>query len=192
MVADAIVFWLLLVVVGLAGSPRSPSSCSDGFPAEASSSLGRLGLLLAGFPVWLLASLHLVRYTRWSTAVALVAVGAAGLLLWRRSLGRPFTAAADRSLWIAGEVLFTAAFAGWTVLRSFAPDVWQTEKPMDMALVNVVNRSEWFPPHDPWLAGAHVNYYYFGHYLVGFLVRATGRRPRGRIQSRRRALLRPC
>jgi YYY domain-containing protein len=45
---------------------------------------------------------------------------------------------------------------------------------MDMAIVNAINRSPFFPPHDPWLAGTHVNYYYFGHYLVGFLVRVTG------------------
>src|SRR4029079_18945859 len=31
-----------------------------------------------------------------------------------------------------------------------------------------------FPPHDPWLAGTHVNYYYFGHYLVAFVTRVTG------------------
>jgi YYY domain-containing protein len=43
-----------------------------------------------------------------------------------------------------------------------------------MALVNVVNKSDYFPPHDPWQSGTDVNYYYFGHYLVAFLVRLTG------------------
>ncbi len=45
---------------------------------------------------------------------------------------------------------------------------------MDMAIVNAVNRAESFPPPDPWQSGTEVNYYYFGHYLVAFLVRLTG------------------
>jgi YYY domain-containing protein len=170
-VVDALVFWLLLSAVGLAGLPFAELLLGR-LPGRGLGFARPLALLLAGFPVWLLASLHLVPYTRWSAAAAFILLAAAALLLWRRGLGRPL--AADRSSWLAGEAVFTAAFAGWTLLRTFAPDVWQTEKPMDMALVNVVNRSEWFPPHDPWLAGAHVNYYYFGHFLVGLLVRVTG------------------
>ena len=70
--------------------------------------------------------------------------------------------------------MFTGLFAGWALMRSYAPDVWQTEKPMDMAFVNATNASEWFPPHDPWQSGEDLNYYYFGHYLVAFVLRVTG------------------
>jgi YYY domain-containing protein len=80
-------------------------------------------------------------------------------------------------VWAGGEVVFTVAFAGCALLRSFSPDVWQTEKPMDMALVNAAGRADWFPPADPWYSGADVNYYYWGHYLVSFLNRATGVEP---------------
>jgi YYY domain-containing protein len=77
-------------------------------------------------------------------------------------------------IWLAAELVFTITFASSALLRSFAPAVWQTEKPMDMALVNAINRSTNFPPHDPWQSGAHVNYYYYGHYLVAFLIRVSG------------------
>jgi uncharacterized membrane protein len=43
-----------------------------------------------------------------------------------------------------------------------------------MAFVNAVNRSESFPPHDPWMSGESLNYYYFGHYVVALLIRGTG------------------
>ena len=77
-------------------------------------------------------------------------------------------------LWLAGEAVFAAALGACALVRGLAPDVWQTEKPMDMAIVNAINRSETFPPHDPWLSGHDLNYYYFGHYVIGLLVRLTG------------------
>ena len=39
--------------------------------------------------------------------------------------------------------------------RLLSPDVWGTEKPMDMALLNAANASRLFPPHDPWMAGEY-------------------------------------
>ena len=95
------------------------------------------------------------------------------VILRRYGLGRLGPVAGGRSIWLVGEVVFTVAFFGWSLLRSFSPDVWNTEKPMDMAFVNA-DRAESFPPHDPWQSGTDVNYYYFGHYLVAFLVRLTG------------------
>jgi uncharacterized membrane protein len=52
--------------------------------------------------------------------------------------------------------------------------VWNTEKPMDMAFINAINRSRWFPPHDPWLSGYTINYYYLGHLMMAWLIRIAG------------------
>src|SRR5205814_2147846 len=116
-------------------------------------------------------------YGRASALVCLGAVAGGAAGVWARRRRPIATARNDLSIWLAGEAVFAVSFAGWAVLRSFAPAVWQTEKPMDMALVDAVNRSGSFPPHDPWLAGAHVNYYYFGHYLAAFLIRVSGVAP---------------
>jgi YYY domain-containing protein len=80
-------------------------------------------------------------------------------------------------LWIASEILFTVAYFGWALMRSFSPEILGTEKPMDMAMVNAAGRSPGLPPHDPWLSGTSLNYYYFGHHLVASMIRATGVRP---------------
>ena len=171
---DAVLFWLLVVALGIAALPLAEVLFAR-LPSRGLVFARPLGLLLAAFPIWLLASLHVVPYgraTAAASALLLVAVGA--VLFWRRGLGRVGRRVPGTSLWVAAELVFTVAFFGWTLLRSFEPTVWQTEKPMDMALVNVVNKSEHFPPHDPWHAGSDVNYYYLGHYLVAFLVRLTG------------------
>lgn len=179
---DAVRFWLLAELVGLLALPVAAAFFRR-LPGGGLTLARPLGLLLATYPVWLLASVHLLPYSlgsAWCGVLALAIVAAAVTVYARRNgrrllpaLARP----ADRRLWLAGEILFLVAFAGWTVLRSYAPDVWGTEKPMDMAFINAINRSAWMPPHDPWLAGATINYYYFGHFIVAWLIRLSGVAP---------------
>ena len=170
---DAILFWLLVVGIGLAALPLAEVLFTR-LPSRGLVFALPLGLLAAAFPIWLLASLHVVPYGRTTAAGSVLLLVAAGGWLRYRGIGVVGRAVPGTSLWLAGQAVFTVAFFGWALLRSFEPAVWQTEKPMDMALVNVVNKSDYFPPHDPWQSGTDVNYYYLGHYLVAFLVRVTG------------------
>ena len=59
------------------------------------------------------------------------------------------------------------------LLVAYSPDVWNTEKPMDMAFLNAANRAETFPPQDPWMAGADLNYYYLGQLAMAIVVKLT-------------------
>jgi len=175
-VIDAALFWLLALAIGIAGLPFAAFLFAR-LPGRGLAMARPLGLLLAAYPLWLLASTGLIDYARWSALAALGLLAAAAVFAWRR---RPPFARDDAPtlrLWLVGEAVFTLAFFGWLLLHSFAPDVWQTEKPMDMAIVNAINRSDAFPPHDPWLAGTSLNYYYLGHFLVALLVRAAGVAP---------------
>jgi YYY domain-containing protein len=171
-VPDALLLWGFLVLVGVLALPATGFLFAR-LPGRGLALSRPLGLLLLAYPVWLLASVDAVPYTRWTPllGLGLLALLAGGL--WTAA-GRPLPRGTSLWLWLAGEAVFTAAFFSWALLRSFAPDVWATEKPMDMAFVNAVNRSESFPPHDPWLSGESLNYYYFGHYIVALLIRTTG------------------
>ena len=62
--------------------------------------------------------------------------------------------------------MFAVAFAVMALLIAFAPDVWNTEKPMDAMLMTAIQASDSFPPQDAWMAGETVNYYYLGHLLL--------------------------
>lgn len=169
---DALLFWLLVFGIGVAALPLAELVFGR-LPWGGLVFARPLGLAAAAFPVWLLASVEAVPYRRAGVLAALGVLALVGTLLRRRGLGRLGTSR-RRSVWAGGEIVFTVAFAGCALLRAFSPDVWQTEKPMDMALVNAAGRADWFPPADPWQSGADVNYYYWGHYLVSFVVRATG------------------
>ena len=170
---EAVVFWFVVAGVGVVALPFAETLFGR-LPGRGLVFARPLGLLVVAFPVWLLASLGLVAFGRASVVAAVLAIVAIAAVLRLRGLGRVGPRSPARSIWLAGEVVFTVAFFGWSLLRSFSPDVWNTEKPMDMAFVNAIGRSESFPPHDPWQSGADVNYYYYGHYLVAFLVRLTG------------------
>jgi YYY domain-containing protein len=130
-----------------------------------------LGLLLWGFVFWLAVSFGLVRNDIGGLFATLL-VFAAFSLWWG---GRP---AFDwlknyRGYALTVEILFLLAFAGLAFVRAYAPEALGTEKPMELAFINAVLRSETFPPNDPWLAGYAISYYYFGYVLTGMLAKLT-------------------
>ena len=90
---------------------------------------------------------------------------------WRRRPEVPRRAL----LWSEGLAL--VAFALMALLVAYSPDVWQTEKPMDMAFINAAADARHFPPDDPWMAGEDLNYYYLGHLMAAGLVRLSGVAP---------------
>ena len=73
--------------------------------------------------------------------------------------------------------MFAVCYALGALLASFAPDVWNTEKPMDMAFITAINASTQFPPHDPWMSGESLNYYYLGHMVLAWPIELLGLRP---------------
>ncbi|CAA9573128.1 MAG: hypothetical protein AVDCRST_MAG87-2621, partial [uncultured Thermomicrobiales bacterium] len=79
---------------------------------------------------------------------------------------------------IAAEVIFWAVFLLFLGYRLINPDsyhpVWGGEKPMEFAHINAILRSAHFPPVDPWYADGYLNYYYYGAYLVAFMIKLTG------------------
>jgi YYY domain-containing protein len=167
-VTEALRFLALVEVVGLAATPLAALLFAR-LPGGGLAFAKPLGLLAAGWLVWLGASLQVVPYGVPSAIGAIVVLAAAGLAIWRRR-GIP----GDRRLFLWSEAVFVVAFAVAALVTAYAPDVWNTEKPMDMAFVNAVNASEFLPPHDPWMAGLDLNYYYFGHFLMAMVIRLTG------------------
>ncbi len=141
-----------------------------------------LGLLLIGLAVWLLSSLELMAFTRAAViagAVALSLVNLA-LLVMKWEEVRAFFEERWKTILVA-ELVFLAAFAVFVLVRMANPDLWHPyrggEKPMDMAYLNAVLKSSYMPPYDPWFGGGYINYYYWGQFIVGMLIHATGIAP---------------
>ena len=134
-----------------------------------------LGLLLVGLGTWGIGLSHVIVNSRLSVALALAIVA---LLSWRAARGRTAEMRAflqaHLSLVLSTELLFIAAFVGVAALRAAVSDIAHTEQPMDLMFLNAVVTSPYYPPNDPWLAGAAVSYYYMGYLFMGTLALFTG------------------
>jgi len=136
-----------------------------------------LGLLLAGWAFWLLTTFGWTHNTAGGILVAVVLLAVAGLLLTHyasriTNYELRITNYELRTVLIT-EVVFLLTFAGWCVVRAYMPRIETAggEKWMEIAFLRAILRSETFPPHDPWLSGFAISYYYFGYVIVAMLTR---------------------
>ena len=157
-----------------------------------------LGWLLVGYGVWLVSSLRLsiappLGNTLPTIIGALVLLGAASALLVLRDRRRKDAAAARNAadsllptsfsfkLVLIGELVFTLVYLYFVGLRLLNPDLWQPwnggEKMLEIGFLNAIVTSAHMPPYDPYYAGGYINYYYYGLFLVGVLVKLTGIQP---------------
>jgi YYY domain-containing protein len=194
-VTEVLRFWALIELIGLGAAPLAGVLLAR-LPG-AGLGLGKaLGLLLVTWLVWLGGASTLVPYGAGSAALWIALVSALGLLVWARGWqGRRAVARGEPRGWLArrrwrrlaarvpepdplrrrlfwgAEAVFLVAFVAMALLVAYSPDVWNTEKPMDMAFVAAANRADTFPPQDPWMAGADLNYYYLGQLAIAIVVK---------------------
>src|SRR3954465_6338840 len=191
----ALGLFLLIEVVGLLAAPLSALVLGR-LPGAGLGFSKVLGLLLVTWLIWMAASLHVSGYGVPLIVGVLIALAVVSALAALRlhSLGTrlagegrkskrllrlalPLEDPVRRRLFWGGEVVFAVVSALGALLASFAPDVWNTEKPMDMAFINGINQRGSFPPHDPWMSGESLNYYYFGHVALAWPIKLLGLAP---------------
>ena len=122
-----------------------------------------VGFFFTAIPLWFLASLHILPYNQYSALGIYIA-----LLLWALFKLKKDNFKFTRTM-LKEEIVFLAIFLFWNLVRSTNPRIEGTEKFMNLAFMNAINRSEFFPPADMWFSGGTINYYYIGHYLFAFV-----------------------
>jgi YYY domain-containing protein len=198
---QALGFFALIEAIGLATVPLAGLAFGR-LPGAGLGFAKPLGLLLVAWAVWMAGSIGLVSYGTATIVVAIVLLAVAGAAAaarqrtlaarredrrggwwarrradWAAARALPAADPVRLRLFLGAEAVFAVAFAAMALLVAFSPDVWGTERPMDMAFVNAVNASSSFPPHDPWMAGEDLNYYYLGHLAMAVMIRVTGVAP---------------
>src|SRR5574341_1230551 len=172
---SAILWYLALSLVGWLTVPLAhrllPALADRGYAFTRA-----LGLLLWGYIFWLLASLGLLRNDLGGLLFALLAlIALSGWALRGISLdelaewlGR------QRAVVLAVELVFLVSFVWMAFVPAANPEILGTEPPTELASTNAIPTSPPFPPHDPWLSGYAISYYYFGYVMVAMLAKLTG------------------
>ena len=172
----AVAVWVaLLLLLHVVGAPIARYLFRGA--ADGGSGLARvLAVLLSAWLVWFLASWQVIKFQAVWAWAAVAVVGLGAVLLWRRH--RRSRTPLDHQVWLSGEIVFWAVFGLFLLFRFINPDswhpIWGGEKPMEFAHLNATLRSAHFPPFDPWYSDGYINYYYYGLYLVAFLIKLTG------------------
>ncbi len=167
-------WWLIMQVLGLLALPLVLYLFRH-LPERGYAFARPVGLLLAGYLLWMGASLGLLSNTRSAILFAMLVLGVLSFWVWqhqRQSLRAVLRE--NRRVVLATEIIFALAFVGWAFVRAHNPDIAATEKPMEIAFLNTILRSEQFPPNDPWLSGFGISYYYFGYLLMALLTKLSG------------------
>jgi len=177
------VWWLLIQIIGLAALPLA-FRVFRGLPDRGYALSKPLGLLLTGYMFWLLVTFKFLRNTAGGVLFALAVMAGFSVWVGRKALWP--ASAQEQSLWawlrehwrvvLVTEALLAVALAGWSWYRAYSPELATAggEKFMEYAFLNAVLRSETFPPHDPWLSGFAISYYFFGYIMMAMLTRLSG------------------
>ncbi len=178
-------WWLAIQLFGLATLPLTRRVM--GWLPDLGYAFSKIGgLLLVSYLLWLGAVTGVLVNDIGGITFALLAVAGVSAWTWLARGWKPALAGLgqfwreNRAQVLTTEILFLLTFAGWTLVRVYAPDKIIPaggEKYMEIAFLNGVLNSPRFPPLDPWLAGFGISYYYFGYVMMAVMTRLTGVAP---------------
>ncbi len=194
-------WWGVLVMIGAAFYPLTACLFSR-FEDKGYLFAKAIGIAIAGWLMWLLASCHILKFTEGSSMVVLLfcaicnyggfafvatrggseakkndtGVGKKGLAEKKQSLLAERAAALmpDWNRVALLELLFFVLFISFMYIKGFNAKAYGTEKMMDYGFMTSIYRTEYFPVNDFWFTGENLNYYYFGQYLMTFLTKLSG------------------
>ena len=171
---DVFVWLLAIELLGLLAFPLAFTLLRS-LPDRGYSVVKPFGLVLGSYAAWLLGLTHTVPVSHAAVMAIVGLLAAASLAVLSRHWEAILTFV--RREWrviLLTECVFLVFFFLWAWVTSESPAITGTEKPMDFAFLNASVHASHLPPEDPWLSGYPISYYYFGHFMMGFLTQLTG------------------
>ncbi|GHO86377.1 DUF2298 domain-containing protein [Dictyobacter formicarum] len=170
--------WALVEVLGIIFLPLTVTVFHN-IPDRGWAWSKALAVFVTSFCVWwplmVIQALPFSRIFILAVVLVLLALNIVGFLRTRQTI---LHIVRSNGLYIvATEAVFLVMvfLLGW--LRSFGPDIHSFEMFMDEGFLASIMRSQHFPPPDMWYAGYAINYYYYAHFIVGFLAKLLGQIP---------------
>ncbi len=125
--------------------------------------------------LWILASLRIISFSSSSTfIITFIVIILFSIYSYRLIQKKTYSILSlkkDIGVFVIEEILFLSVTLLFIYLRGINPQAFGTEKFMDFGFLNASLKSQYFPPHDIWLSGTRINYYYYGQYFFAFISR---------------------
>lgn len=136
-----------------------------------------IGLFFSGYLMWLLSSLHILKFTVLSCFVCVVIVTISVYVpVLINNERRVFVIKAVKEQYLQmlfSEVLFCVMLIFLTWLFAHRIQGHDTERMMDYAFMMTLSKTDYMPPIDVWASGGALNYYYFGQYIITFITKLS-------------------
>lgn len=131
--------------------------------------------LVAALVIWFLGYLKLPVNSDWGVAIVLVLIVCLTWKVLRTEIKPAFGAIRrDGGFIFVEEILFALGLFIYALVRGYQPDILGLEKFMDFGFIKSYLTSPTLPVKDMWWAGGAINYYSFGHFWAGVLIRIWG------------------
>ncbi|CAN5577449.1 hypothetical protein BH23CHL2_BH23CHL2_18280 [soil metagenome] len=169
--AEAVIrWWLAFSLVSLAFAPLT-WWLAAGLGQYRHALLRPVGLVVATFVVWWPAAMFGLPF---QTETVLAGIFAGGLASWILIVRYRRDLMSELRTLVVFELVWIVSLVGYVAFRSANPDIANTEKPMEIALLSSIARSREVLAPDPWFAGSPINYYYFGYQSIATLIHLSG------------------
>lgn len=129
-----------------------------------------LGIAISSLIVWLLSYMKILKYTNVNCYIIIGILLIINLIIAKKKTIKIDNEKIKNIL--ISEIIFIIIFMCWTYIRGMSPQIDSyTEKYMDYGYMNATMNSEYMPAEDIWYSGEHINYYYYGQYVSGFITK---------------------
>ncbi len=145
------------------------------------------GLFFFAWINWLLVSMNVWNFYQMNLWILLAILF--GVSAFFSIKNRPEITAftkSNRGYIIAAESIFLAAYLLFIIVKLWAPDIHNVAghgyngggEPMGLAYLSAIYNDVKFPPHDPWMSGFTLNYYYWGQLILATASKLLGYLPK--------------
>lgn len=144
------------------------------------------GVFIFAWINWILVSCGIFRFYQLNLVLLFIVLGIFSFILINNIFKQVNSFIRENKMHIIyTEIAFLAAYLFFIIIKLWAPDIHNVSghgyngggEPMGMAYLSAIYNDVKFPPHDPWLSGWTLNYYYWGQLMLATLSKLLGYTP---------------
>jgi YYY domain-containing protein len=144
------------------------------------------GILIFAFVNWILVSLNIIKFYQINLWILLLIFAGISIFYYYKNMANYFEFFNKNKKYILlTEIIFLSCYMFFIFVKLNCPDIHNIQgqgyngggEPMGMAYLSGIFNDVKFPPHDPWLSGFTLNYYYWGQLMLATITKLLGYMP---------------